>query len=143
AATAAGNRGARAHAWEPRQRVPSATAAPQLAFIKQHMWSTGMARTSNASRQTALLLTTLLENPAAWSHGYRISQLTGLKSGTLYPLLIRLEEQGFLESKWQETDRPGGPPRHVYRLTQSGRAFARERKLQRFGGIARRLGRAT
>ena len=100
-----------------------------------------MARTPNSSRQTALLLSTLLEDAAEWKHGYRISQLTELKSGTLYPLLIRLEEQGFLESKWQETDRPGRPPRHVYRLTQTGRVFAREHKLQWFGGITPKVGK--
>lgn len=102
-----------------------------------------MARPPNVSRQTALLLTTLLNEPAEWKHGYRLSQLTGLKSGTLYPLLIRLEEQGFLESRWQETERPGRPPRHVYRLTRTGRVFARERELEWFGGIPRRLVRVT
>lgn len=54
-----------------------------------------MARAPNISRQAALLLSTLLEKPAEWRHGYGISQIAGLKSGTLYPLLIRLEEQGF------------------------------------------------
>jgi PadR family transcriptional regulator, regulatory protein PadR len=102
-----------------------------------------MARTPNVSKQTALLLATLLESPAAWRHGYGISQITGFKSGTLYPLLMRLEEQGFLESKWQETERPGGPPRHVYRLTGSGRALARERKSTVLGKTPRKLGRAT
>jgi PadR family transcriptional regulator PadR len=101
-----------------------------------------MARTPNISRQTALLLSTLLENPAEWRHGYGISQVAGLKSGTLYPLLIRLEEQGLLESKWQETDRPGAPPRHVYRLTASGRVFARERRSNVSRKVTRRLGAA-
>src|ERR1700733_7627997 len=102
-----------------------------------------MTRTPNASRQTALLLTILLERPSEWKHGYGISQLTGLKSGTLYPLLMRLEEQGFLESKWQETGRPGAPPRHAYRLTQNGRVFARERKSEFSDQLSPKLGRAT
>src|SRR5688572_12147533 len=92
-----------------------------------------MPRTPNTSTQTALLLSTLLNTPAEWKHGYGLSQLTGIKSGTLYPLLIRLTEQGFLESKWQETQRPGAPPRHMYRLTPSGRAFARERRYDSLG----------
>jgi PadR family transcriptional regulator PadR len=103
-----------------------------------------VARTPNISRQTSLLLATLLENPAEWRHGYGISQVAGLKSGTLYPLLMRLEEQGLLESKWQETDRPGAPARHVYRLTASGRVLARERRptvSQR--KMTRRFGAAT
>lgn len=101
-----------------------------------------MARAPNISRQAALLLSTLLEKPAEWRHGYGISQIAGLKSGTLYPLLIRLEEQGFLESKWQETDRPGGPPRHVYRLTANGRVLARERRSTVLGEMVRKLGKA-
>jgi DNA-binding PadR family transcriptional regulator len=95
------------------------------------------------SRQTVLLLATLLDAPSRWQHGYGISRITGLKSGTLYPLLMRLEEQGFLESKWLETDLPGGPPRHVYRLTAAGRVLARERRESIAGKRALRLRKAT
>jgi PadR family transcriptional regulator, regulatory protein PadR len=42
---------------------------------------------------------------------------------------MRLSEQGLLESRWQEAERHGLPPRHVYRLTASGLAFAREQEL--------------
>lgn len=66
----------------------------------------------------------LLEEPGAWQHGYELSKATGLLSGTLYPLLIRLHEQGFLEARWQEVERPGKPPRHAYRITASGRQLA-------------------
>jgi PadR family transcriptional regulator, regulatory protein PadR len=102
-----------------------------------------MARAPNVSRQTSLLLSILLESPSEWRHGYQLSQITGFKSGTLYPLMMRLEEQGFLESKWQESDRSSGPPRHVYRLTASGRALARERRAALLGKLARELGKAT
>jgi len=51
-----------------------------------------MPRIPNVSKQTILLLATLLENPSEWRHGYGISQITGLKSGTLYPLLMRLAD---------------------------------------------------
>jgi PadR family transcriptional regulator, regulatory protein PadR len=61
-----------------------------------------------------------------WQHGYELSKQTGLKSGTLYPLLIRLSDQGLLESQWQEPERSGKPPRHAYKLTASGLALARE-----------------
>jgi PadR family transcriptional regulator, regulatory protein PadR len=85
-----------------------------------------MVRTANASRQTRQLLSTLLAEPRAWRHGYDLSRQTGLKSGTLYPLLMRLCDQGLLESKWQETEGAGRPPRHLYRLSVQGMTVARE-----------------
>lgn len=84
-----------------------------------------MARRPNGSRQTRELLVVMSEQPRAWQYGYELSKRTGLKSGTLYPLLLRLSDQGLLEAQWQEPERPGKPPRHVYRLTPNGLAFAR------------------
>ena len=89
-----------------------------------------MPRKSNNSRQTRALLAALLERAQTWRHGYDLSKETGLKSGTLYPLLMRLSEQGLLESRWQEPERSGLPPRHVYRLTATGLALAREQELE-------------
>lgn len=66
------------------------------------------------------------QQPRTWQYGYELSKQTGIKSGTLYPLLIRLSDQGLLESQWQEPERPGKPPRHAYRLTANGLVFARE-----------------
>jgi len=85
-----------------------------------------MPRIANRSKQTLLVFQSLLGAPMSWTHGYELSQLTGLKSGTLYPLLMRLSEQGLLEDRWEESDVAGRPPRHAYRLSSSGRAFARE-----------------
>lgn len=84
-----------------------------------------MARTANRSKQTHLVLAALLERPSAWRHGYDLAKQTGLKSGTLYPLLIRLTEQGMLAEDWEESDLPGRPPRHVYRLSAAGVKAAR------------------
>jgi DNA-binding PadR family transcriptional regulator len=67
----------------------------------------------------------MLQRPRTWQYGYELSKDTGLTSGTLYPLLMRLSDQGFLESRWQETERPGKPPRHGYRLTSKGLTIAR------------------
>jgi DNA-binding PadR family transcriptional regulator len=67
----------------------------------------------------------LVTEVGRWRHGYEISQQTGLKSGTLYPLLIRLSDQGYLEARWAEPEREGRPPRHEYRLTVAGAALAR------------------
>jgi DNA-binding PadR family transcriptional regulator len=88
-----------------------------------------MPRKPNTSRQTRSLLAALLERPQTWRHGYDLAKETGLRSGTLYPLLMRLSEQGLLEQRWDEAERPGLPPRHVYRLTASGLALAREQDL--------------
>ncbi|HEX4270188.1 MAG TPA: helix-turn-helix transcriptional regulator [Rhizomicrobium sp.] len=85
-----------------------------------------MARTPNRSRQTQKLLAAMLEKPLNWRHGYELLKATGLQSGTLYPVLLRLSDQGVLEAQWREGDKPGKPPRHVYRLTKAGLAFARE-----------------
>jgi PadR family transcriptional regulator PadR len=84
-----------------------------------------MARKPNSSPQTRQLLAVMLRKPRSWHYGYEISKDTRLSSGTLYPLLIRLSDQGLLESHWQEPEREGKPPRHAYRLTPEGLAFAR------------------
>jgi PadR family transcriptional regulator PadR len=74
----------------------------------------------NTSPQTRLVLDVLLAEPEVWHYGYDLSRRTNLKSGTLYPLLIRLADQGWLETRWMEPERPGRPPRHTYRLTAEG-----------------------
>ena len=77
------------------------------------------------SRQARTLLRVMAENEGAWQHGYDLSRQTGLKSGTLYPLLIRLSDRGLLQARWEDPDQPGRPPRHAYRLTLDGLALAR------------------
>jgi len=67
-----------------------------------------------------MILAVLLDARDGWSHGYELARLAGVKSGTLYPLLIRLEAQGYLEADWQQPLERGRPPRHAYRLTASG-----------------------
>jgi DNA-binding PadR family transcriptional regulator len=44
----------------------------------------------------------------------------------LYPLLARLTDEGWLESRWEESEFAGKPPRQLYRLTATGRAQARQ-----------------
>jgi DNA-binding PadR family transcriptional regulator len=97
-----------------------------------------VARTPNRSRQTRELLLVLSAAPRTWHYGYELSRRTGLGSGTLYPLLIRLSDQGLLEAEWQTPDRPGRPPRHAYRLTRSGLAFARELQATNPAPVGRR-----
>jgi PadR family transcriptional regulator, regulatory protein PadR len=85
-----------------------------------------MARKANTSPQTREVLSVLLQQPRSWHYGYELSKQTGLKSGTLYPILMRLSDQGVLESQWLDPERPGKPPRHAYKLTANGIALARE-----------------
>jgi len=82
-----------------------------------------MPRTANASTQTRQLLAKLSDDPAAWRYGYELCKATGLKSGTLYPTLARLADQGLIETQWREGE-PGRPARHAFRLTAGGLAFA-------------------
>jgi PadR family transcriptional regulator PadR len=86
-----------------------------------------MPRPTNTSPQTLKVLTQLLIRRDAWHYGYALARETSLPSGTLYPILIRLAEQGWLQTKWTEPDRPGVPPRHTYRLTRAGARAAAER----------------
>ncbi len=86
-----------------------------------------MARTSNISPQTRAVLSALSIQPQAWRYGYDLARETGLKSGTLYPLLIRLADQGYLEAEWRQPLQPGRPPRHAYRLTEQGQALSVKR----------------
>ena len=85
-----------------------------------------MTLARKCSRQTLALLAALMEQPRTWQHGYELSKATGLKSGTLYPILIRLSDLSFLDSRWEVAERPGRPPRHIYRLTAIGLVLARE-----------------
>lgn len=81
-------------------------------------------RQRKPSRQTLAVLQALLSRPGDWRYGYDLTKDIGLKSGTLYPVLMRLADQGLLESEWHVSDRPGTPARHAYRLTGTGLAFA-------------------
>src|ERR1700749_2907188 len=85
-----------------------------------------MERSRRPSPHTLQLLDALSKRPGTWKYGYELSQLTGLKSGTLYPILMRLCDRKVLESRWQAASQAGRPPRHCYRLTATGAAFARD-----------------
>ncbi len=82
--------------------------------------------TRKPSLQTLTLVSVLVEGSDEWEYGYELAQRTGLSSGTLYPILIRLSDRGHLETRWAERAQPGRPPRHMYRLTSPGRAWALE-----------------
>jgi PadR family transcriptional regulator PadR len=80
-------------------------------------------RRLESSPQTRAVLRALLA-VGQWSYGYDLARATGLKSGTLYPMLARLEERGLLEAAWEQAQPDGRPPRHLYRLTDAGAQVA-------------------
>ncbi|WP_214322462.1 PadR family transcriptional regulator, partial [Nonomuraea sediminis] len=58
------------------------------------------------------VLAVLAAAPEEWRHGFDLMRESGISSGTLYPLLARLHEDGFLEARW-ELPGDGGRPRHA------------------------------
>ena len=81
-------------------------------------------RKRQPSRQMLALLDGMAAEAQAWRHGYDLMKQTGLSSGTLYPLLMRMTERGLVEAEWREPVQRGRPARHVYRLTATGIALA-------------------
>jgi PadR family transcriptional regulator, regulatory protein PadR len=88
-----------------------------------------MAMKLRRSPQTLLVLVEFLADRQEWRYGYDLSRNTGLKSGTLYPILVRLADAGLLETAW-ETAVEGRPPRHLYRLTQDGARYAHQQAAE-------------
>jgi DNA-binding PadR family transcriptional regulator len=78
------------------------------------------------TRTMTRTLLAFLESPRSWRYGYDLMKVADLSSGTLYPLLARLSDDGWLESQWQDSELPGKPPRQLYRLTATGRVRARQ-----------------
>jgi DNA-binding PadR family transcriptional regulator len=81
-------------------------------------------RNRTPSPQTLRVLGALASDPARWRYGYDLGTETGLKAGSLYPILVRLADRRLLEARWEESAPPGRPPRHLYRLTAAGQALA-------------------
>lgn len=76
---------------------------------------------------TQLVLRALLEQPAKEMYGLEICAKAGLPSGTIHPILARLEKAEWLESWWEDAEprEEGRPRRRYYRLTQDGAVKAR------------------
>lgn len=73
------------------------------------------------------VLREFLENPMRDHYGLGLMRSTGLKSGTLYPVLEQLLERGWLENFLEDIDEhaEGRPKRRLYRLTGVGETEAR------------------
>lgn len=82
-----------------------------------------MKRVRRPSKQMLAVMDALSLNGREWRHGYDLMKQTGLSSGTLYPLLMRMTDQALVEAEWREPAQPGRPARHVYRLSTKGLAL--------------------
>src|ERR1700742_3591898 len=77
---------------------------------------------------TQLVLRAFLEDPGTERYGLEVGDAAGLPSGTIHPILARLERLGWLESHWEDVDPvpAGRPRRRYYRLTPDGTERARQ-----------------
>jgi PadR family transcriptional regulator, regulatory protein PadR len=78
--------------------------------------------------QTVAVLRVLLDDPLAERYGLEMSKAAGLPSGSLYPILARLEQDGWITSNWEELDehKAGRRRRRYYRLTPDGAVLAEQ-----------------
>ena len=97
-----------------------------------------MGNPPNLTYPTALVLHALA---SGYTYGFDVIDATGLPSGTVYPILRRLEDAGVLRSRWERETAArdeGRPPRKYYQVTGAGQTTARE-ALERFPGAVAAL----
>ncbi|MCX4657300.1 helix-turn-helix transcriptional regulator [Streptomyces microflavus] len=94
---------------------------------------------------TRAVLAAFMAKPADEHYGLEVSEAAGLAPGSIYPILIRLEQCGWLESRWEDIDKhaEGRPARRYYRLSEKGAqdvplALARVRGRRRTGAVTLR-----
>jgi PadR family transcriptional regulator, regulatory protein PadR len=88
-----------------------------------------MTPTPRMTLQVQLVLDALLLDPGCERYGLQVCEVTGLASGTIYPIMARLEQLGWVESYWEDPARhiaEGRPRRRYYRLTGEGAGQARQ-----------------
>jgi PadR family transcriptional regulator, regulatory protein PadR len=78
------------------------------------------------------VLRVFLDDPSGRRYGYDLMKAARLPSGTLYPMLARLQDQGLVASEWEaQRDEAGGrPARKYYQLTGDGIRVARAELAQ-------------
>src|SRR4051812_48923508 len=77
--------------------------------------------------QVQLVLRSLLQDPTRECYGLELVDATGLFPGTIYPIMARLEQAGWVETRWETIAQhaEGRPRRRYYRLTADGAVHAR------------------
>jgi PadR family transcriptional regulator, regulatory protein PadR len=83
------------------------------------------------------VLRALLDDPVAEHYGLKISEKSGLPTGSIYPILTRLENAGWVSSAWEDIDESaaGRRARRYYQLTDEGA----ERARSEIAGMKQRL----
>jgi DNA-binding PadR family transcriptional regulator len=86
-----------------------------------------MSHSVRVTIAVAKVLSALVADPDGQRYGLDLMGTTGLPSGTLYPILQRLRDAGWVDSAWESIDRvaEGRPARRYYRLTADGLERAR------------------
>lgn len=100
-----------------------------------------MPRLPRLTLPTAMVLMAVSRN---YRYGFDISDVTGLPSGTVYPVLRRLEDAGLLRSRWEAVQSARAeqrPPRRYYDVTGSG-ARALRAAVDRYPTLERAFGGA-
>jgi PadR family transcriptional regulator, regulatory protein PadR len=87
-----------------------------------------MTAEQRITKQTEQILQALMSDPTAGWSGAEIGPMTGIKSGTLYPALLRMERFGWLSWQWEDVDpsEEKRPRKRLYTLTGKGEQVARE-----------------
>lgn len=78
------------------------------------------------TEQLVRVLDVLLGDLTGEHYGFQVAKDAAIKTGTLYPIMTRLEDAGWLTSRWQDDDDTRGPRRRLYRLTREGLTNAPE-----------------
>jgi PadR family transcriptional regulator, regulatory protein PadR len=89
-----------------------------------------MTRGPRMTLQTQMVLRQALTEPGREWYGLEMVQATGLPTGTVYPIITRLEQAGWITSRWetpaeQAEEGQARPRRRYYRLTEDGAEIAR------------------
>jgi PadR family transcriptional regulator PadR len=101
----------------------------------------GLSPRVNLTFPTALVLQALARG---FHHGFDVMDATGLPSGTVYPILRRLDREGLLRSAWESAEaaqREQRPPRRYYEITAAGETLLSE-AIQRYRTLDRAVRRA-
>lgn len=97
-----------------------------------------MGKRRALSRTALEVLSAFLESPADAKYGLQLMKETGIQAGSLYPILQRFEDQGWIEADWEDADpsREGRPRRRYYNMTGLGQEAARQELRSALGRLS-------